>query len=160
MRAFSILIFTIIMTACSTSHFPSAGEVDFLRFKFHDSSVPPEFHRSYLLYFHDDEVRVVIDSYGDILAEETVKIGEDKVKEAFSLIGKFKIADKSSKSEGKGCTGGTGISVSYGKGETTLCDGYNYFCAGEESGSLQGDLKGFEDKLTDLIPNFGQIMLK
>ena len=36
---------------------------------FRDSSVPPEYHRSWRLTLDSDEIAVVVDSYGDIVSE-------------------------------------------------------------------------------------------
>ena len=38
-------------------------------YEFHDSSVPPPFHRSFVLTFTRDRARIIVDSYGDILAD-------------------------------------------------------------------------------------------
>lgn len=39
-------------------------------YEFRDSSVPPPFHRSFVLVFDRSQARIVVDSYGDILAEQ------------------------------------------------------------------------------------------
>jgi hypothetical protein len=42
-----------------------------VEYRFTDSSVPPEYHRSYTLTVTDGEARIVVDSYGDVLHDET-----------------------------------------------------------------------------------------
>lgn len=39
--------------------------------RFHDSSVPPEYHRSWTLRLSDQRISLVVDSYGDVVARET-----------------------------------------------------------------------------------------
>ena len=46
-------------------------------YEFHDSSVPPPYHRSYVLTFDRAGARIVVDSYGDVLADRTAPMTED-----------------------------------------------------------------------------------
>ena len=72
-------------------------------YHFHDSSVPPEYHRSYLVTATDGEVHIVVDSYGDVLHDETAILDTatfDAVLEEIDGL-------ESSRAEDDGCTGGT-----------------------------------------------------
>ncbi|MCB9195885.1 MAG: hypothetical protein H6600_03210 [Flavobacteriales bacterium] len=159
-----LMILTIaFMTACSVNNgngTQKEGSITYLQFRFHDSSVPPKYHRSYSIIFQEDEVRVTVDSYGDILADTTIKIGKDQVEQAFGLLKKNNIAEKKETEKEAGCTGGTGISVKFGSAEQVICDGYNYYCGGDESGSLKGNVKQLQSDLKELVPNFGQIIMR
>jgi hypothetical protein len=63
-----------------------------VEYRFTDSSVPPEYHRSYTLTVADGEARIVVDSYGDVLHDETEAVDDatwtellDNVQELDSL---------------------------------------------------------------------------
>lgn len=45
-----------------------------VEYRFHDSSVPPPYHRSYTLLVLPDAARVVVDSYGDVLHDVRIDI--------------------------------------------------------------------------------------
>lgn len=45
--------------------------------RFRDSSVPPEYHRSYVLTVSEGQVHVVVDSYGDVLHDVTKPLPND-----------------------------------------------------------------------------------
>ena len=72
-------------------------------YHFYDSSVPPEYHRSYVVTATDGEVHIVVDSYGDVLHDETTSLDAatfDTVLEDIDGL-------ESSEAEDDGCTGGT-----------------------------------------------------
>lgn len=131
-------------------------EISYLVFRFHDSSVPPPYHRSYSLDFREDRIKIVVDSYGDIITDTILVLGTETINKALALVDEYKINPKDKNEEKGGCIGGTGISVSYGFGEKNYCDGYVYFCGGEKFGDLSGDLENLKYSLIDLIPNFSQ----
>src|SRR6056297_3524853 len=47
------------------------GEATRVVYEYGDSSVEPQYHRSYMIEATHDSVRVVVDSYGDVLADTT-----------------------------------------------------------------------------------------
>ncbi|CAG5081121.1 hypothetical protein [Parvicella tangerina] len=136
----------------------TAMELDYLVFEFHDSSVPPPYHRSYKLSFKGEVVHAIVDSYGDVLTDTVINLGTEKVQKALVMIEKYKVTNKEKNEESEGCSGGTGISVRYGLGDEALCKGYVYFCAGDQFGDLSGDLTGLKHELTNLIPNFSSLL--
>jgi hypothetical protein len=144
--------------SCASPNEKEVKEMNYLVFEFHDSSVPPPYHRSYELRFEGSTVHVIVDSYGDILTDEVVELGEEKVKEAFELVKKHQVVNKEKTSEDEGCTGGTGVSVAYGLNDEVHCDGYVYFCGGGEFGDLSGDLAGLKSDLRSLIPEFSSFL--
>lgn len=165
MKRFLNLLLAVLLLNCSGSQndqtTKKASEnmtIDYLIFKFHDSSVPPPYHRSYRMEFNEESVHIVVDSYGDIISDTTLNIGEENVHKAFNLIKQYGITSKEDNNEDEGCTGGTGISIDYGFEDKSLCSGYVYFCAGEQFGDLSGDLEGLKYALKDLIPDFGQYL--
>lgn len=61
-----------------TSLDPNLTEIDY---QFTDSSLPPEYHRSYTLTANADGVSIVVESYGDVLHNETASV-EDRTWQA------------------------------------------------------------------------------
>lgn len=167
MKLFRNLIFALLFFSCDGGNENQNKlemekeekiELDYLVFEFHDSSVPPPYHRSYSLKFKDESVQIVVDSYGEIMTDTVLNIGKDIVDQAFELVKKCKIRSKSTKEESDGCTGGTGVSVNYGVEDKINCKGYVYFCAGEQFGDLSGDLNSLKYGLKELIPNFSRYL--
>lgn len=157
MKFLQNLVLVVLLLGCNspeTQEEKSDMNIDYLVFEFHDSSVPPPYHRSYSLTFQDSEVRIVVDAYGDILTDTTLEIGAKKVLEALDFIDQYKIGSKEKNEENEGCTGGTGISVEYGLDNEKLCSGYVYFCGGDQFGDLKGDLESLKQALKSLIPDF------
>lgn len=151
------LILAVLLLGCSSPENQEEKDdmnVNYLVFEFHDSSVPPPYHRSYSLTFQDSEVHIVVDSYGDILTDTILEIGSKKVLEAFEFIDKYQIENKEKNEENEGCTGGTGVAVEYGLNKEKLCSGYVYFCGGGQFGDLKGDIHSFKQSLKSLIPDF------
>lgn len=54
---------------------PKVGEATVI-YQFHDASVAPEYHRSYTLTIWKSSARIVVDSYGDVLADQTIDIDD------------------------------------------------------------------------------------
>lgn len=50
---------------------PLALDHTVVRYHYRDSSVPPEHHRSYTVTVTPDEAHIGVDSYGDVLHDET-----------------------------------------------------------------------------------------
>lgn len=78
-------------------------------YEFHDSSVPPPYHRSFVLTFDRGSARIVVDSYGDVLADRTAAMTDDawnQVAQSFSAVEDITVADPA-----QGCVGGTAFAV-------------------------------------------------
>lgn len=106
---------------------PPGAEVTY---EFHDSSVPPPYHRSYLLVFDRSSARIVVDSYGDILADRTAPMPEDvwaAVTQSYPDVMGVGVEEPA-----QGCTGGTSFALTVaGAGEADMalrgsqCGGVN-----------------------------------
>lgn len=83
---------------------PSTTEVEL---RYTDSSVPPEYHRSYLLTVRQGAVHVVVDSYGDVLHDvtKTVPLAQWRafVRDLPGTLGDLPMRGEAE----SGCTGGT-----------------------------------------------------
>jgi hypothetical protein len=136
----ALLSMTILLGCASTPKEEFSG-ISKLIYHFQDSSVPPKYHRSYTIEITDKSSSCVIDSYGEIISSKQ-NVEQPALLTSFEKI----LADNKSKrcgktvSNGKGCTGGTGESISITKNDKILFDENVYHCGGEDFGKLCGAL--------------------
>jgi hypothetical protein len=125
-------------------------------YRFHDASVPPQYHRSYVITITRGMVSIVIDSYGDILADREYGITEDQFENIVESLRKNGITNVEL-GDNEGCTGGTGETISYSNEARELFSGTVYHCGGIDSGNLGGDIKSFAYDVKKLIPKWPNI---
>lgn len=104
-----------------------AGTV--ITYEFTDSSVPPPFHRSFVLTVSQTTARIVVDSYGDQLADESADVPAatwDALAASYADLESLEVVEPA-----QGCTGGTGFSVTVTVDGTVLRDLSGYVCGGE-----------------------------
>lgn len=126
-------------------------------YHFLDASVPPPYHRSFTLTVTQSEVRVVVDSYGEVLADQTYPLEEGVFHELVDFLTESDIrpADLVSP-EG---TGGTTETLKVYAGSEELMSGWIYRCAGEEFGTLTGeDLEELATRLRALVPDLPELL--
>lgn len=119
----------------------ATSEITRVELRFHDSSVPPPYHRSYTLAVSASEVRKVTDSYGDVVSDQKRPGTPADLAQAVAAYEAASLSLGAEK-DTAGCTGGTGLSVAIYAGGTEVFTGYTGLCAGEWSGPLQGDVEG------------------
>ena len=78
-----------------------------ITYEFHDASVPPPYHRSFVLTFDSDRARIVVDSYGQVLAEQTAPMNTGLWQQVAGSIPRDLVVQEPA----EGCTGGTGFTV-------------------------------------------------
>jgi len=125
-------------------------------YHFGDSSVPPRYHRSYTITATENELHVIVDSYGEIKAEKKVEISAsqfDEISETLSNIESKKLG------ENKGCTGGTSERITYFSSDQEEFSASVYHCGGKDSGTLAGDINAVKSSMKKLIPDFGSLLL-
>jgi len=84
---------------------------------FDDSSVPPQYHRSYRITVRDRKAHVVVDSYGTVLHDETVTIAAaDWDRFVGGLHGQLAGIDQPE--DPRPCPGGTVLDVAITSGST------------------------------------------
>jgi len=108
-------------------------------YHFKDSSVPPEYHRSYTIEVTKDSSSCVVDSYGDIISSK-------KNIELPAFLNSLKVTlatnefERCDKSSHDGCIGGTGESLSIIKNDKIIFNENVYHCGGSNYGKLCGSL--------------------
>lgn len=99
-----------------------------VEYDFQDSSVPPQYHRSYVLTVTQTESQIVVDSYGEVLADQTVATSP----EVWQRLGDGypELAGLSLSPQADGCTGGTSFALTVTQPTETLVDLSADLCGG------------------------------
>ncbi|TAL69815.1 MAG: hypothetical protein EPN82_04120 [Bacteroidetes bacterium] len=124
---------------------------------YYDSSVPPKYHRSYTITITSDSIRIIVDSYGDVINDKEFEIDSNQ----FELIKKSLVLNrikKGKKIESKGCTGGTSDKIEYYDNDKCLLSASAYHCGNKDYGDLRGDIKNVAQDIRNLIPNFSELL--
>src|SRR5688572_2689309 len=100
--------FLLLLISCSGKQNSPSQYTKFV-YKFHDSSVPPEYHRSFTITVTDNTVEKMVDSYGDTISYEKKEIKDEKFSRLKNIVAEAQIANCKNSAEDN-CTGGTGIS--------------------------------------------------
>ena len=106
-RLVPVLSVSALLAACSSSSALPDDAV--ITYAFHDSSVPPQYHRSFTLTVAKPESRIIIDSYGDTLADRTVTTADAVWSQLAATIDS--VQGLSAAQPNDGCTGGTGADL-------------------------------------------------
>lgn len=122
-------------------------------YRFTDSSVPPQYHRSYEIIVENGNVLFSVDSYGDILYSETLPLQNDQLNDFVTKLKGCKLVNKA-ESKGEGCTGGTSVSFSIQSTQMKPMDGYEYYCANHTYGNISGKVDDAVRIFKALIPDF------
>ena len=119
-----------VLGACTTGDADPVGLPGdaVVTYAFRDSSVPPPYHRSVTLTVTRDESRLVIDSYGDVLADESVATAP----EVWAALGDSlaTVSSLEADAAGEGCVGGTGMDLRVASGDEVLVDLSPEYCGG------------------------------
>ena len=129
-----------------------------IAYAYRDSSVPPEYHRSYVITVRPETVGVVVDSYGEILASQETGITREDFNGILDAFKRHGIRTAGVGTPEDGCTGGTGERISCSDGKTTLFSGSLYHCAGKTWGNLGGDVPGFVEDIKKLVPGLPRLL--
>lgn len=132
------------------------GEATRVVYEYGDSSGEPQYHRSYVVEATHDSVRLVVDSYGDLLAESTFALSEGRFEALLSKLDRAELRAVSYTGGQRG-TGGTSESFTVMRGNEVLFSGVVYHCGGEDYGTLTGDLEEATRAVRGLVPNLGQL---
>jgi len=133
------------------------GNYSEITYRFGDSSLPPQYHRSYTITVTEEKIGVVVDSYGDILAEESFDLAAGKMGELLKLVTELQIENTIDTSTNQGCTGGTSRSIRVVEKGIEKVNGQIYICDGIH-GTLKGNVDAFGKALRYLIPNFHKLI--
>ena len=151
----ALLVTVLSMSACNDSEAADTTPADpattTVYVHFTDSSVPPEYHRSWDLTLDQDTVHLVVDSYGDVLADETVEMPAGRWKEFVAdLDGAIDDLGEAEDVE-EGCTGGTAMSLEVddaGSASTSM-DLDN--CASDTNRAISDQIEELVEPFTSMV---------
>lgn len=139
--------------------------VDRAVYRFHDAAVPPPDHRSYAIAVTRAEAGLIVDSYGEVIAEEQVAAAPTYLAEVAAMVADGRIAtarpadarSADARPEGPDAAsthvcGGTAESLALHAGSETLFEGHAYHGGGETT--LFGALPELAARLRLLFPYF------
>lgn len=121
-------------------------------YEFKDSSVPPEYHRSYVITITKSEARLAVDSYGKVVEEATAKITDKEFNQIVETISAAKIRRVKETNAKQGCAGGTSETLRLFERNKESLTATVYHCGGENYGNLEGDVAAVKAKVTALFP--------
>lgn len=127
-------------------------------YEFYDSSVPPEYHRSYdiQLYVESATVKITVDSYGDVLHYNSYEYTVGQSEELFEKLNRIDTGCKIRDPEP--CSGGTGERLKVITTEEEF-DFYLDHCGDNgEYPSACGEMRELIDFLKSLIPDLAKIL--
>jgi hypothetical protein len=134
------LIFSVCQTNTTETNrtesaaFPNASKIIY---HFGDSSVPPEYHRSYTITITKSNAHLVVDSYGNIVNEATVDVDEKEFSQLLETIQESKIGNRKTAKNIECTGGGTSETLQIYEGETVVFNGSKYPCG---NSNLSGDI--------------------
>ena len=129
-----------------------------IAYHFGDAPVHPDYHKSYSITVTSDHVRIVVDSYGEILADEAYEISFKQFDDIRKSLERNKIKNCTLPDD-EGCSGGTSQRIAYSNKENEIFSGSVYHCGGKDTGNLCGDIKSFADDVKRLVPNLDRLLL-
>ena len=131
-RGLAVAPAVVLVAACGStpesSSMTSLPDDATVTYAFHDASVPPAYHRSITLTVTRDASLIVVDSYGDVLADEQVPTPDavwDALGSTVPDVASLTVAGPE-----EGCVGGTGIDLTVATPADTLVDLEPQFCGG------------------------------
>ncbi|MCH2232786.1 MAG: hypothetical protein MK078_00935 [Crocinitomicaceae bacterium] len=157
-RLFLYLVVVSMLSSCGNSdELIETDKIDKVVYSFGDSSVPPPYHRSYDIVATTSSISVVVDSYGDIIAEKEVTITSKQFNGLIDVVNAAKMKNKS-KNESVGCTGGTSDYLTLFSSDEVIFEGSTYNCGGDKYGNMEGNIESIKSKLKSMIPNFNALL--
>lgn len=129
----------------TTTTQPSGEAITEAGFHFQDSSVPPEYHRSWTLTVTDGRAYVVVDSYGDVVGEDTVEVPAGVWEDLRAGVAAIE-GDEADPSD-DGCAGGTGAEVWAREGDAELFQMDASVCGGANAAVVDRWQEPFEPVL-------------
>jgi hypothetical protein len=128
-----------------------------ITYHYGDSSVPPEYHRSYTLTIGPTEVHAVVDSYGDVLQDVTADLPAEVWDNLVADAGTVAALGDEVDADDKGCAGGTSRSLEIvDGGETVVTESFGV-CGGANEAPAQA-LDGYIQPVLDAIPDWSALV--
>ncbi|MFT4600075.1 MAG: hypothetical protein ACI857_000245 [Arenicella sp.] len=152
---FILPIFLVLgIYSCEEAMTFDKDKVDKIVYHFQDSSVPPPYHRSYDIIITPTKIKTVVDSYGDIIAEEELDCSPEDFGALIEVCNAAKL--KFCKNDDPPCTGQTSESLDIYQGDLHYESFLNQ-CQGNTYKTSCGDLPTVINKIKEMVPNLATL---
>jgi hypothetical protein len=131
--------------------------IDEIRYCYYDSSVPPQYHRSYTITVTESVLSILVDSYGDIISDLKFESSPEQFKKLLDLLDAGKVRNIT-ETKNEGCTGGTGEGIYCLKQSQILFHGKAFYCGNQTTGNLGGKITAFRETIKSMIPDWEKAM--
>lgn len=155
MKYYLFILFPFFM-ACEDSITLDVAKVSSIHYAFHDSSVPPQYHRSYDIKISRTDAHVTVDSYGDELANENYELSSEQFSDLINTINQSNLVSGAIKAE-EGCVGGTSESLVINESNAQVYKGTIDNCGGTAIPATFGDIKTVVKVIKALVPNLAEL---
>jgi hypothetical protein len=119
------------MAGCGSDATETSDAASEITYHFHDASVPPEYHRSYVVTASDGEVNIVVDSYGDVLHDEDAPLDAATFR---TVVDEVDALDVGEPADDDGCTGGTSSELTVSDADGSVLEAVSTVSCGGEGG--------------------------
>lgn len=151
-----VFLFIPLFFSCSSQLEVSKDKVDAVEYHFQDASIPPEYHRSYSIKVTADKLNVVVDSYGDILAEKEVALAAGLFDKLIETINNAKLVETDF-GVNVPCDGSTTENLQIFENGKKVYDTYVDHCGGDLP-EKYGDFDKVVDLMESYVPEFVELL--
>ncbi|OIQ36541.1 MAG: hypothetical protein BM555_02500 [Crocinitomix sp. MedPE-SWsnd] len=144
----------ICLISCEEPMTFDKDKVEKIVYRFQDSSVPPQYHRSYEITISPTKINTVVDSYGDVLAQEELECSAESFAALIETCNNSKLAI--CENDDPPCTGQTSETLDIYQGELHY-ESYLNQCQGNDYKSSCGDVKSVIKKIKGMVPNLSSL---
>lgn len=130
----------VVLAACSRggTQTPPWADATQVTLRYNDSSVPPEYHRSYTITATRTSIRMVVDSYGKVISDHQRPLDAARFDQILSAIQRHGIQRAKQPGSTAGCSGGTSHRLEVTANGKALLAGSISRCGGTVEGDLAG----------------------
>ena len=154
MKYFLSFLVVFSCYACEEVMIFDKEKVTKIVYHFQDSSVPPPYHRSYDITITPNHIKTVVDSYGDIIAEEELDCTIEDFASLIEVCNAAKLAV--CENDDPLCTGQTSESLDIFQGDLHYESFLNQ-CQGNTYKSSCGDVPSVINKIKSMVPNLSSL---
>jgi hypothetical protein len=122
-----------------------------ITYHYGDSSVPPEYHRSYTLTITKDEVHAVVDSYGDVLHDVTEPLPPKVWQQLVATVDT--VLDLEVDEDAEPCAGGTTRDLKIEDKDEAAVD-VGFGACGGSNGEAESAVDEWVQPVIDAIPDW------
>ncbi len=141
----------MVVTACNPKIDIEKMNTDKIVYNFQDSSVPPQYHRSYDIEITSKRAAVKVDSYGTVLADTSYVLREGQFQ---SLVNQAASLPRSGEDLTRGATGQKSHNINLYEGGNNY---YSLYFDSLSKTSRNEKVNAFIESVRSLIPDLTQL---